>query len=180
MIKTLLLYGIFLTNIIYAQQDKDRGYIVEIGQPSPVFSIDKTNGEIFNLENHIGKVIMIQFTASWCSVCLKEMPFIETDIWQKHKDNNDFLLIGLAKDDIKRKQDIENIEYMQQKTQATYPIEIDKNGDVFKLFAGERAGVTRNIIINRKGEIAYLTRLFDHTEFEEMKKVINELLENKD
>ena len=30
-----------------------------------------------------GKVVMLQFTASWCGVCRKEMPFIEKDIWLK-------------------------------------------------------------------------------------------------
>lgn len=38
---------------------------------------------------------MLQFTASWCGVCRKEMPFIEKDIWLKHKDNSHFALIGI-------------------------------------------------------------------------------------
>ena len=35
---------------------------------------------------------MLQFTASWCSVCIKEMPHIEDEIWQKHKDDENFIL----------------------------------------------------------------------------------------
>ena len=42
---------------------------------------------------------MLQFTASWCGVCRKEMPFIEKDIWQKHKDNEAFALYGVDRDE---------------------------------------------------------------------------------
>ncbi len=42
---------------------------------------------------------MLQFTASWCGVCRKEMPFIEKDIWLKHKNNPEFALIGIDRDE---------------------------------------------------------------------------------
>lgn len=38
---------------------------------------------------------MLQFTASWCGVCRKEMPFIEKDIWLKLKGNSKFILFGI-------------------------------------------------------------------------------------
>ena len=41
-----------------------------------------------------GKVTVLQFTASWCSVCIKEMPHLEKDVWQRFK-NEDFILIGV-------------------------------------------------------------------------------------
>ena len=119
---------------------------------------------------------MLQFTASWCSVCLKEMPFIEDEIWNKHKQNDDFILLALAKDTDKRRQGTNEIELMRKKTGVTYPIESDWNSEIFNLFAEKKAGVTRNIIINKNGEIAFLTRLFDKDEFNAMKKIIEDLL----
>lgn len=180
MIKKLILFGILFANLTYGQDEMNRGYIVEIGQPSPLFSFEETNGKVFNLSDHIGKVIMIQFTASWCSVCIKEMPYIEKDIWQIHNNNENFLLLALAKDDIRQPQNQEDVHFMRQKTGATYPIEIDKKSEIFQLFASKKAGVTRNIIINKKGEISYLTRLFDINEFNEMVDKIDELLKTKD
>ena len=41
-----------------------------------------------------------------------------------------------------------------------------------------KAGVTRNVIIDKKGNIAFLTRLFERNEFNEMKNKINNLLNN--
>ena len=174
MIKYILLIFCFST-ISIAQQD-DRGYIIKTGQLAPDFNLKQSDGTVFSLSDHIGKVIMLQFTASWCSVCLKEMPYIENEIWQIYKSNEDFVLIALAKDTKKRQQGDNEISFMREKTQVTYAMERDINSQIFQLFAKEKAGVTRNIIINQKGEIEFLTRLFDKKEFDEMKSIIKYLL----
>jgi thiol-disulfide isomerase/thioredoxin len=72
-----------------------RGYIVEVGDSVPDFQIQYLDGRTEKLSDHKGKVIMIQFTASWCGVCRKEMPHIEERIWKKFSDNQNFLLIGI-------------------------------------------------------------------------------------
>jgi hypothetical protein len=49
---------------------------------------------------------------------------------------------------------------------------IDEDGSIFESFTTEKAGVTRNIVLNKKGEIIFLTRLFDESEFSEMVHVV--------
>ena len=58
--------------------DEDRGYIVKVGDMAPDFELTLTDGTETSLNELKGKVTMLQFTASWCSVSRKEMPFIET------------------------------------------------------------------------------------------------------
>ena len=53
------------------------GYIVKVGESAPDFTITLTDGKQMKLSELRGKVVMLQFTASWCGVCRKEMPFIE-------------------------------------------------------------------------------------------------------
>ena len=86
------------TEAMSAQADST-GYIVRIGEMAPDFTITLTDGKQVTLSSLRGKVVMLQFTASWCGVCRKEMPFIEKDIWLKHKDNADFALIGIDRDE---------------------------------------------------------------------------------
>jgi len=168
---------LFLMLLFFTSYSQDnRGYIVSLNEQAPNFMLPLNEHELFELEQYKGKVIMIQFTASWCSVCMKEMPFIEKEIWQKHQENNEFILLGLAKDTKKRPQNEEQIEFMINRTGVSYPIVRDINSKIFNLFAEEKAGVTRNIIIDKNGNIAFMTRLFERGEFNEMKKVINELL----
>ena len=52
----------------------------------------------------------------------------------------------------------------------------DEKSEIFNLFAEKKAGVTRNIIIDKEGNIAFLTRLFEKQEFDEMKNVIEKLI----
>ena len=56
---------------------------------------------------------------------------------------------------------------------------LDTDGKIFELYAEAEAGVTRNVIIDKDGKVAFLTRLFDREEFDAMKSKINELLETK-
>lgn len=152
--------------------DDGRGYIVKVGDMAPDFEMTLSNGEHVQLSSLRGKVVMLQFTASWCGVCRKEMPYIESDIWAKHKDNTDFALYG-----IDREEPVEKINELIEKTGVTYPIGLDPEADIFKLYAEEKAGITRNVIIDRDGRIVMLTRLFEMEEFNEMVQVIDGLLE---
>jgi len=149
----------------------DYGYIVKIGQQVPDFDLATTDGKTIRMADLKGKVVMLQFTASWCSVCRKEMPHIETDIWKKHKSNKNFALYGIDLDEPK---DI--VEKFAKQIPVTYPLALDPKGGIFYQFAEKGAGVTRNVIIDKTGKIVYMTRLYKEEEFAEMKSMIADLL----
>ena len=65
----------------YGQQTDDRGYIVKVGDNVKDIQLKLTSGETLRLYDLKGKVVVLQFTASWCSVCRKEMPHLENEIW---------------------------------------------------------------------------------------------------
>ena len=114
---------------------------------------------------------MIQFTASWCGVCRKEMPFIENDIWQKYKNNPKFVLIG-----IDLMETPEKTQQFAKDINITYPLTLDPEGKAFYSYAAQGAGVTRNVIIDKKGKIVFMTRLYDPEEFKKMCEAIDQLL----
>ena len=91
----LLVCACLLNQPVKAQQvtPDNAGYIVKVGDMAPDFEMELTDGQKVKLSDLRGKVVMLQFTASWCGVCRKEMPFIEKDIWLKHKDNKAFALL---------------------------------------------------------------------------------------
>ncbi|MPN41573.1 Thiol-disulfide oxidoreductase ResA [bioreactor metagenome] len=114
---------------------------------------------------------MMQFTASWCGVCRREMPYIEKDIWLKHKDNPNFALLAIDRDE-----PLETVIEFAKSTGITYPIGLDPNADIFALYADRKAGITRNVILDKTGKIVMLTRLFNEEEFGKMKNLIDEML----
>ncbi|MDR3267015.1 MAG: TlpA family protein disulfide reductase [Tannerella sp.] len=151
----------------------DRGYIVKVGDKAPDFSLQTTDNNNIKLSDLRGKIVMLQFTASWCGVCRKEMPFIERDIWQKHKNNKHFALYGIDRDE-----PVGTVLNFVKKTGVTYPMLLDPGADVFALYADREAGITRNILINEEGKIVMLTRLYNEEEFTALCKKIDELLKN--
>lgn len=174
--KYLTLVLLFFAVIAQAQTQvneipADYGYIVKIGQQVPDFTATTTEGETIRIADLKGKVVMLQFTASWCSVCRKEMPHIEADIWKKYKDNKNFALYGIDLDEPQEK-----VVKFAKEIPVTYPLLLDPKGGIFYQFAEKEAGVTRNVIIDKTGKIVYMTRLYKEKEFAEMKKVIAELL----
>jgi peroxiredoxin len=169
--KISLLLLTLLSFQTFAQNMDDRGYIVSKGEKTPSFELQLLSGETITNEMLLGKVVVLQFTASWCSVCRKEMPHLESDVWQQFKED-DFLLVG-----IDLKEDEATTRAFIKTIGTTYPIALDLDGSLFALFAGPKQGVTRNIVIDKKGIISYLTRLYEREEFEEMITVIETELE---
>ena len=147
------------------------GYIVRVGDIAPELEMELTDGQKVKLSDLRGKVVMLQFTASWCGVCRKEMPFIESDIWQKHKANPNFALYGVDRDE-----PIETVKAFAEKTGVTYPLALDPGADHFAKYADRKAGITRNVLIDKTGKIVMLTRLYNEEEFSTLCKKIDEML----
>ena len=167
---TFFLLLLVLPLTFVPQNEENRGYRVKVGDPVPPLTLQMINGEIWTNKDFIDKTVVIQFTGSWCSVCKKEMPELESRVWQNYKEK-DFLLIGI---DIKDTRD-RMISFIE-KTGVTYPIAWDPEAEIFDLFTLKGAGVTRNIVINKRGEIVFLTRLFEEKEFQAMIDKIDELV----
>jgi peroxiredoxin len=165
-----LIFTLFICVTLFSQELENRGYIINVGDVAPNFTIVFDDGTEKQLTDLQDKIVMLQFTASWCGVCRKEMPFIEKEIWQVHKEK-DFIVIGIDRDE-----PIEKVLKFKKQTGITYPLALDPDANIFALFAKKEAGVTRNVIIDKTGKIVYLTRLFNREEFDEMKEKIEELL----
>jgi peroxiredoxin len=99
------------------------------------------------------------------------MPFIERDIWQRHKNNENFVLLGIDREETK-----EQIDAFIKKVGTTYPIAMDVNADVFASYALRNSGITRNVLIDKDGRIVMLTRLFNEDEFNSLVEHIDKLL----
>src|ERR1051325_6841084 len=86
---TLSSFGIFAAD--------DPATLTKIGQVAPAFKITTLDGKEFNIENQRGKVLLVNFFATWCGPCLAEMPRLEKEIWQKYQKKQDtfsFISVG--------------------------------------------------------------------------------------
>ncbi|MDR6784682.1 peroxiredoxin [Pedobacter africanus] len=159
--------------LLMAQGNKAdaRGYIVKVGEQAPAdFKLVLHNGETTSLAQLKGKVVVLQFTASWCVVCREEMPHLEKEVWQAYKDKG-LVLIGVDRDE-----PLPVVRKFAKDMKISYPLALDPGADIFGRFADKKSGVTRNIVIDQQGKIVYLTRLYDEKEFKGMLAAIGQLL----
>lgn len=168
--KTLTLIFLFLNITAFSQNEVNRGYHVKVGQQAPDITLHFVSGKTATLNQLKGKVVVLQFTASWCPVCRREMPHLEKEIWDVYKNKN-FILVA-----VDFQQPADTAAVFKKEMKITYPMAYDKTGSQFYDFADKNAGVTRNIVIDQHGKIAFLTRLYNREEFLAMKKKIGELL----
>ena len=168
--KKIILLTILVSFLLYSNSKNDRGYSVKVGDKAPKIDLELLDGRKLTNESLKGKVVVIQFTASWCGVCIKEMPHLEKEVWQRFK-NDEFILVG-----VDLKEELAVVEEFIKSTNVTYPFAIDSDGSFFESFTITGAGVTRNIVIDKEGKISFLTRLFDEDEFQQMIKKIEILL----
>ncbi len=156
-------FFLVLLNLSAFNQESDRGYIVKVGDSVPDIEFQFVEGKHMSLYSLDSKIVVLQFTAGWCSVCRKEMPHLEAELWQEFKDRG-VLLIG-----VDYEEPLGKVKAFKEQMKITYPMALDPDGKIFKLFAKEGAGVTRNVVIDMKTKkIIFLTRLYNTTEFNNM------------
>ena len=161
---------LIMVTLLLGSEPDERGFIVNIGDMAPDFTMEYITGEKVTLSDLRDKIVVLQFTASWCSVCRLEMPHLEKDVWQAFKDKG-VILIGVDRDE-----PLETVVQFQKEMKTTYPLALDPGADIFGLFADKKSGVTRNIVIDQKGKIVFLTRLFEEHEYQAMIQVIKKLI----
>ena len=171
-LSALVLGVVFPTLQVQAQTPDARGYIVQVGDTVPNFSLTDVNGQTYTDQSLLGQTYILQFTASWCSVCRKEMPHLEAEVWQPFRDRN-FTLLGVDLDEPQDK-----VAAFATQMGVSYPMCPDDNGTVFYSIAAPKSGVTRNVVVDSDGRIALLTRLFDEEEFARMVTLVDRLTSN--
>lgn len=110
---------------------------------APDFKLEDINGKAFQLSRHKGKIILLNFWATWCMPCREEMPSFEK-LWKKLGPRG--LLVVAISVDISRK----DIKSFVRKYHISYPILIDNKGEIRKLY--EIRVLPTTYIIGRDGK----------------------------
>lgn len=118
-------------------------------EPLPDFSLTDSRGKTWQLSSLQGNVVMLNFWASWCAPCRKEMPLLEA----LHQDFNDKNFILLA---INTESQVEEAQALLQTMQLTFPVLWDKDGAVVKLLGVNAMPTT--LVIDRQGELRFINR----------------------
>jgi thiol-disulfide isomerase/thioredoxin len=120
--------------------------------PAPEFTVKDLEGHDVSLSEYKGKVVLVNFWATWCGPCLTEIPWL-IELQQKYASRG-FVILGVAMDDEGKKVvepwvQKERFDVNGQQAAINYPILLG-NDAVFEKFGG--IGLPTSVLISRDGK----------------------------
>lgn len=168
--KLFLLTGIFfLLHTALNAQNGDAATLTKTGTTVPAFSFETEKGKTVSINDYRGKVIWINFFATWCGPCRAELPVLHQKVWEKYKQNPAFALFIFG-----REESWQKVTAFKTANKFTFPMLPDEKREIFKLFATQN--IPRNIIIDKTGTIVYQSVGYSEEEFAKAVKVLEKLL----
>jgi len=112
---------------------------------SPDFSLQDFSGKKVEIKQFKGKIIFLNFWATWCGPCKEEMPSLEL-LHRQFKEKN-FVLLTISVD----YEGIKPVQEFINKHQYTFPVLLDPKGETLDLF--EVKGIPTTFLIDKKGKM---------------------------
>lgn len=115
------------------------------------FELYDQYGEKHKLSDYKGKIIFLNFWATWCPPCREEMPYIEELYKEYNKNKDDVVILGIASPNIGREGDAEHITDFLESEKYTFPVALDEGGS--QVFQYGINSFPSTFIIDKEGYI---------------------------
>jgi thiol-disulfide isomerase/thioredoxin len=119
------------------------------GAPAPDFQLKSNSGKPLSLASLKGQIVLVNFWASWCGPCRKEMPILE-------QLNRQYRGKGVTLVGVNVEPDSAAAADWLKATPVSFPILFDVDSKVSKLYQVE--GMPNTVILDRKGNVRYIHR----------------------
>ncbi|MBN1668254.1 MAG: TlpA family protein disulfide reductase [Anaerolineales bacterium] len=159
----LLLLGLLALGLMRAQQP-----VIEIGSRAPDYVLTTFDGNQIDSRDLAGKVVVINFWASWCKPCEQEAPDLET-AWRYYQPGGEVVFLGVDYVDTEP----EAMAYLE-KFDITFPNGPDLGTRISQAF-NRKMGVPETYIIDQDGILRYI-KIGPFLSVNEITAVINPLL----
>ena len=135
--------------------------------PAPDFSLHAMSGPNMRLKDQRGRVVMVNFWATWCAPCRQEMPQLNR-LYEKYRSSG-FVLLGVNVDE-----DSSKAADVAAKLGITFPVLLDADKSVSKLY--DLSTMPSTVLIDRDGRVRYVHRGYLAGYEDAYEKQIRELL----
>ncbi|MXV53067.1 redoxin domain-containing protein [Pedobacter sp. HMF7647] len=138
--------------------------LLQVGDQVPDFPFSIEKQKVDSFKNYRGKVVLINFFATWCSHCRVELPRVQKEIWERYSNEN-LAVLSFARDE---RWGVVN--GFKRHYGFTFPIVPDELRRVYNLFATQL--IPRNVLVNASGAIIYQSSGYTVEEFDNMISII--------
>lgn len=118
---------------------------IQNGNLAPDFSLETLSGEKTNLSDYRGKVVFLNFWATWCPPCKAEMPHMQ-DFYEENSEEVEIVAVNLTSND-----SVDSVEEFVKEYDVTFPVLLDVEGEQAEKFA--TITIPTTYIIDRNGII---------------------------
>ncbi|WP_299099553.1 TlpA disulfide reductase family protein [uncultured Alistipes sp.] len=146
----------------------DSTTLVKVGDPAPDFSVTLFDGSHLTLSELRGKVVLLNFWATWCPPCRQELTRVQKDLIDRFA-GRDFLFLPVSRGE-KRS----DVAAFREKTGYTFPMGLDSTRTIYDRYATNF--IPRNYLIDRDGRIVTATIGYSPEEFDELIAAIEQTL----
>lgn len=130
--------------MVYRVQGYLRLYDVQPGDRAPEFRLTDQQGLGVGLDDYAGKLVLLNFWATWCPPCVQEMPSLN-EIYERHRDSG-FVVLGISVDE-----DAEQYSYFLQQFGVTFPTARDPERSVSSRYGTQK--YPESYLISRDGRV---------------------------
>lgn len=155
-------------NIVTAKPKESK--MLSEGDVVPDFTAETVDGNTFNLSDQKGKVVLLNFWATWCGPCVGEMPAFER-LYNEYGEKVSILAVNCEEDKNTVSQFISDSGY-------TFPVAYDVDGDISTQYS--TSGIPYTLVIGKDGLIKKIFLGADSdadVQYNEYKKAIDAILE---
>lgn len=138
--------------------------LVKVGEEAPNFTVEMFDGSTVSLAELRGKVVLLNFWATWCPPCREELTHVQEEIIDRFAERP-FVFLPVSRGESR-----EAIAAFREETGYEFPMGLDSTRTVYDRFASNY--IPRNFLIDAKGKVVAATVGFDDLEFEELIQTI--------
>ena len=143
--------------------------LVKEGMLAPDFTVQMFDGKQITLSNERGKVVLVNFWATWCPPCREELTRVESDLIERFKGQK-FLFLPIS-----RGEEREAVADFRMQMGYTFPMGLDPDRKIYDLYASNY--IPRNFLINEEGKVVMTSIGYTAEEFDTLIAKIESLLQ---
>lgn len=146
--------------------------IIKEGDVAPDFTTEMLDGRSITLSDMKGKIVLVNFWATWCGPCMKEFRAIPEKLLKRFEGEADFVFIPISRGETR--ETVQNKMTQLKGDGVDFPVGLDSDRAIYDLYA--KNTIPRNYLIGRDGKVVKASIGYTEEEFEKLVHTIAELL----
>lgn len=154
-----------------SQEQIEATTLAKQGTVAPDFTVEMFEGKSVKLSDLRGKVVLVNFWATWCPPCREELIRVQKEIIDRFA-GQEFVFLPIS-----RGEEEHTVAAFRKRMGYTFPMGLDPDQRIFRRYATNY--IPRNFLIDREGKVVLASIGYDKAEFAHLVQTIEKTINNK-